>query len=719
MACDSERDTVMMLQFPDQSARKTAKSRSFRRYFTCCTHLRWYLSRAMSTVDARFPCIEDELQFIQARLNTNIVSSLLLAVLLFLAGIVAHVGPLYQQEVSNADSPFEWTSSDLRTWYFVTCMFAGLVCVAISAAAGTRISRLAFFLWDWESIALGCLIFCTSFVSYAMALETATSWSNNSARASILNAALIIDAIITASCLYIPIRTCRLWILMVSTTVSFIAGILVVSARDIHVSTQQLFLPPFALACLCFFSFVGAVRHERHVRQEWLSTRQVFKSLDDLQAKDIELKGACALTLGMHKVAEAMCDVVIKLAEDLVVYDAGLGRQAFFGAQVEGKPFTCLLAENDVERFCRLLVQVQQSRLPQCLPVTLLREGLGYVEAQLLVVDTGLARPKYCVGVRVEREEEMPPSAPEVGEVPFEAVISERAVDAATFGNVQLVVGCSEGLPENAEAPQSILSLDNRPRQACVNVTRHPESEISFTLSRTTENTGMAAARCLQLPSEMVDCGTQTHSGCDAHSGYSARSVQTEVSLPVQPGLKSRRRRHSRREAPPQVPRCMQTLEESPVAGTQEKASRRSRSASRSRDKSKEVSTRCLLLGTAKPIIPRFAETPENVISFCFLKALHFMNVRGVGCCNFHVGAEVLRRAANKMASERCNKHFAPFNAWQCANCFALNDDQGDEDDDDDPWMCGLCEQPKEAECQESGEDMAQVECEMAALDLY
>jgi hypothetical protein len=102
------------------------------------------------------------------------------------------------------------------------------------------------------------------------------------------------------------------------------------------------------------------------------------------------------------------------------------------------------------------------------------------------------------------------------------------------------------------------------------------------------------------------------------------------------------------------------------------------------------------------------------------LKALHFMNVRGVGCCNWHVGAEVLRRAANNMASQRCNKKFAPFDTWQCVHCLALNDDQG-EADDLDPWCCAICEQPREPDCRAGGEDeqdSEEVERDLEAMDV-
>ena len=102
------------------------------------------------------------------------------------------------------------------------------------------------------------------------------------------------------------------------------------------------------LCCLCFFAHLGARRHEQHVRERWVAFRKV-------EEQKVELLESSQFSKGMQAVAEALCDLVIKLGEDLRVLGTSRRLNAFFGLDMQGRLMTEVVLEQETKSSKRKL----------------------------------------------------------------------------------------------------------------------------------------------------------------------------------------------------------------------------------------------------------------------------------------------------------------------------------------------------------------------------
>lgn len=94
--------------------------------------------------------------------------------------------------------------------------------------------------------------------------------------------------------------------------------------------------------------------------------------------------------------------------------------------------------------------------------------------------------------------------------------------------------------------------------------------------------------------------------------------------------------------------------------------------------------------------VSRFAETGETTIEIMIESVICGCNIRAIGCCDWHIGLEVLRQFGKRAAQKPCKTDFEPNIGWQCWSCLAINDEDGDAYGDDDPGSdflttCYIC----------------------------
>lgn len=207
---------------------------------------------------------------------------------------------------------------------------------------------------------------------------------------------LAIDAVVASTCLFLPIRSCILWIMPLGAWSSFTA--LTLGVGSPWPGNEILF--PSLLAFLLTFAYCGAHEKERNARQRWIAQHVCHQQQGVIQENS-------ALAQGMQDLAEHFCNIVIKLDEDLRAFGVDQSHKEFFQLQMQGRSLADVIAAEDQERYSALMSQVTASRIPGCITVTLRRES-GSLDATLLVVPIGVKTLKYLVGARVEHEVMLP-----------------------------------------------------------------------------------------------------------------------------------------------------------------------------------------------------------------------------------------------------------------------------------------------------------------------
>ena len=85
-------------------------------------------------------------------------------------------------------------------------------------------------------------------------------------------------------------------------------------------------------------------------------------------------------------------------------------------------------------------------------------------------------------------------------------------------------------------------------------------------------------------------------------------------------------------------------------------------------------------LRTRKLALPHLKETPRDTIVQVLCQNIARMNLRGKGCCYMHIGLAVLQQTISTIASGQCNQSMKPHSGFQCMHCFALNEEDEDEE---------------------------------------
>mmetsp|Transcript_7637 Transcript_7637/g.17993 ORF Transcript_7637/g.17993 Transcript_7637/m.17993 type:complete len:524 (+) Transcript_7637:93-1664(+) len=314
--------------------------------------------------------------------------------------------PVYFEEVYNEKNPFDLWKWDVRTLMLVLwlCCFSNTF--LFSTFGLLRIWRNWFSSWNWEGH------FMVMITYYAVSLAFANFWhlplichqhpSNvwvHDARGAEVFILLALDGIMTVVAMYIPIRSCTLWILPLCGVGSYFFMLVVVDS----IFPSDRFKSISALLFLTIFACHGAYRNEQHRREKWIALQQVMECTEVVKQQETQIQETAALVKGLRTVASALCDIIVKLTEDLRVCGAEPVLDSFFEQAMDGKMFVEVLGAHDSERFKALVSTVSSSQVHACMPVTI-RKMSSLCEAHLLLVDTGRTMPRYFIGIRVEME---------------------------------------------------------------------------------------------------------------------------------------------------------------------------------------------------------------------------------------------------------------------------------------------------------------------------
>ena len=372
----------------------------------CASRATGTFSRVVGRLDLRFLDCETESAF-KASLEPQLLRTIAIG---FAIGFVVTV-------FKSPESPREPPPI-----VYAQQIFALLIHGVMGILVTLRYFRGWLQTWDWERVAV---------VSIAVLLVTlpfAYEWYAARLQGQHLEGQyfgctdsktlLVIDLIMTAACLFVPLRACVLWMVPVCAIGTFMVMVLALGSpvpADI----------PGHLTFICgvsFFAYHGACRHERSARERWLALQQVRESQE-------KTSQASAFATAMGEVAKALCDAVVQLQDNMRVLVPDRMLDSLCGLPMRDRPFTDIVHSDDQERFATLLQQASASGIPSATPMTLMRSPNVPVEVQLLVVDVNCNELRYLVGVRVED----PVGGPSMG-VPFASLAPVAGQPAQNTG---------------------------------------------------------------------------------------------------------------------------------------------------------------------------------------------------------------------------------------------------------------------------------------------
>ena len=82
--------------------------------------------------------------------------------------------------------------------------------------------------------------------------------------------------------------------------------------------------------------------------------------------------------------------------------------------------------------------------------------------------------------------------------------------------------------------------------------------------------------------------------------------------------------------------------------------------------------------------LSKFKQTKRSTVSNMIASMLLQSNLRGRGCCYWHVGLQSLLEYMVQLLTKPCDVSLHPYSAWQCQHCLALHDDT-------DTSFCDVC----------------------------
>lgn len=362
------------------------------------------LKRWLAGVDLRFHQ-HDEAAY-KSSLEQELVRSMQVCAIVLCFSSLAISVPMLMKQVGRDDSAFTGSVSDPRTVVFAFR--------ALQFVAGLVLSTLCW-LWrrwrepnwcvDWEL--LGILVFlffiCTQpvinvrFMAIAWGLDPDDTWGFSSCNA-LEDAMINLDLAMTAAALFVPFRAVVFWIPAAACIGSiFLVSVLLRPASDVYKSV-------LIMVVLTSWAVVGAWRHEKHVREKWITEHKLKQTEKKVDEQGAAIQAGLALTRGFEAVLSALCDFVIKLSSDLRMVAPDTSVDSFFGMAMEHRTFSDVVAPRDHARLQVALEHAVELATPENLHLTLVRDACGEHEATVLLMALETSCPRYIIGVRVEHD---------------------------------------------------------------------------------------------------------------------------------------------------------------------------------------------------------------------------------------------------------------------------------------------------------------------------
>jgi len=405
--------------------------------------------RVLRSLDQRFKDASQERSFKESLEKQLLHNSLVLAgCFQFYAAV--YLIPLLATVLSNADYPFKSEMSDPRTVHFSFYFAVIGFLVSFQCLAMVRLKTQRLRAFDFERLAMFAILFLLVGLPHAMPWTLASSLNKdpvlvwqiepNCAASTTLSptqALVYMDAVITLVSLLLPIRTVTICILPISSIFSYV----VMLAYSGHLDANFVIM----ICMFAFFSFAGTWRLEQDRRRKWVAEEDLLKSLARVRTQDVELSESSLFANGMQRVAEVLCDFVIKLDADFRAWGGNGALESFCGFAVDGELFAELLNVTCRERFHALCKSAVEIHMPLCMPVTL-QHRFGRREGQLLVLYTGGQTSPWLLGLRVDDAAGVPPSPHyehEALQVPLPVVVGATAYserDRSLLGSLDLSI---------------------------------------------------------------------------------------------------------------------------------------------------------------------------------------------------------------------------------------------------------------------------------------
>eukprot|EP00929_Paragymnodinium_shiwhaense_P053868 TRINITY_DN27009_c0_g1_i1.p1 TRINITY_DN27009_c0_g1~~TRINITY_DN27009_c0_g1_i1.p1 ORF type:complete len:680 (-),score=116.71 TRINITY_DN27009_c0_g1_i1:159-2198(-) len=551
-------------------------------------------------------------------------------------------------ELRRDDKEFIWAIDDPRTAFFLAHVLFLLLCVGvfcIGAAQQQMLSGNLDYYINWErvmtvcSMAGACVV---PFINRELYLGTppAEVWGQYpSDSKTTLLLLLILNSL--ATCIFIPTTTHQSLMILFATWNGYVTPIMLshVADKDNSAFRSDL-VGSCLLLALLVFCFVGQRGTEQVMRERFMATQQLIATQEEVRMQKVVIDQGSAMTAGLKAVAEALCDVVVKVDNDLRICDSSRRVATFFERSVEGLEFVELLSDMDKNRFLQLVATASSMSCPACLPFTF-RKNSSNCDVHLLLVDLDMSHPRYLIGIRIQ------------GDVPIDTSASQP--DFMALPGQTLVSGESSGRNKF------------KPNKAA-------ESEISFSLSESTFATGFhgeIGGNSLSAPSPKV---------LKANNHV---SLIPKVEVGVQTEATSAR--------PPQVPKMVRDFQQPPPRSSSRGSSRgrmRSNSRSGSREGSRPSSRDSNGSTAKKPILSKFSPTLPLAVEYQLSGTCKLVNwllpANANPCCQWHGALEALHATVGKLM-ERTGCDYRDPNTsggiwainsdWQCHQCAGMNTD--------------------------------------------
>eukprot|EP00931_Biecheleriopsis_adriatica_P061463 TRINITY_DN36959_c0_g1_i1.p1 TRINITY_DN36959_c0_g1~~TRINITY_DN36959_c0_g1_i1.p1 ORF type:complete len:604 (+),score=64.71 TRINITY_DN36959_c0_g1_i1:100-1911(+) len=365
------------------------------------------MRRSYRRLDLRFYRRDDEQAFKES-LEPEILKHGCLVSLAGVAIIPLALVPVFVRETSSTRNPLKYGTGDVREILFWIWMLVLVTNLAYCVMSFLRMWKGWFSKVNWELFFMAVVTFyilSLSLVNFwhfplMLGYEPSTVWQHD-ARGTEVFILLAIDGTFTAVAMYVPVRSCVMWILPFVGVGCYVCMLTIIDS--VFPNDKHLTIGAFLL--LSFFSQHGAFQDEQRRRENFEAYQHILRTEEVVVEQHHKIEDTFALVAGLRGVATSLCDFLLDLSSDLKISHAEKMHAAFFEREsIEGIRFTELLNVDDTLRFEKLVSLVSKQHVPACLPVTVGRLQT-ICECHLLLVDTGRREPRFLLGIRLERED--------------------------------------------------------------------------------------------------------------------------------------------------------------------------------------------------------------------------------------------------------------------------------------------------------------------------
>eukprot|EP00929_Paragymnodinium_shiwhaense_P072549 TRINITY_DN36824_c0_g1_i1.p1 TRINITY_DN36824_c0_g1~~TRINITY_DN36824_c0_g1_i1.p1 ORF type:complete len:663 (+),score=102.39 TRINITY_DN36824_c0_g1_i1:127-2115(+) len=624
-------------------------------------------------IDLRF--VGDHEAQYQSHLQPMICTRLGLASCVYFVLLMMSFLINYPTQARRDDLKFDWSFGDPRTLFFVAHVIGVSMLVITVAAVAVQVKVCSSKYWNWESIAM---IYSASGALLVVLSNRELGWGQNpeavwgaypyGARSMV---ALMLDANVTAMCLFIPLRFTALAPTLSTAWVSY--SITVVINGKFIVEVMEICV----LGGLFVLAFIGSWTQERVMREKWLTGLHLKESKRLLEDKEVEIQDNHAMLHGLNTVAAALCDQIVKVSSDHRVTDPQNDLEEFFERPVQGLSFKELLHPDEHMRFDMLLGMLVKSSCPVCIQ-SIIQKPSGNCSVRLLLVDTKRQDSRFLVGIRKGEHltEHLTKARTGVSPQPLgkdmvETVAPSTVRPISPSGKDSRVMHI-ESMSYSEDSFASVAMSKSMQLGNNSSVTFGPNSSLArnfSSISKKNQETQTAPAPS-PAPAPVVASGNnvrQAWSG--AGDAWADNSSSVSAVLPIRTASPSTKDAEVQTNGTTARPPATNDNRIREFFGKNRKSTRKHSSGHHSEDR--------------QPMLSTFKATSSTSIEFHLARVCKFVNWRIAkdACCQWHASLEALGEAQVYLRGHTSCDYSScgseggwQINCdWQCSQCLAVN----------------------------------------------